>query len=98
MKTITCTYCNTQSIYGDRLCRGCNARIYYGMGWLDLFKWSTGAASLFLLLFIVITDYFAIAGYNRYAWYLFGIPFFIAAVSISRLTRTRVQFLLYPRI
>jgi len=98
METISCTYCNTQSIYGDRTCPGCQARIYYGIGWLDLFKWSALVAALFTLLFIEITGYFALRGLNKYAWYVAGIPFFMAAVIIARLTRKRVQFLHYPRI
>ncbi len=98
MKTIACTYCGTQSIYGDRVCGGCNARIYYGTGWLDLFKWSLVAASIFLLLFIVITEHFAITGYNQYAWYLYGIPFFLAAVIIARVRRDRVTFQHHPRL
>jgi len=79
-------YCKARSVYGERTCPGCQARIYHGIGWLDLFKWAAFAAALFTLLFIEITEYFALSGLNKYAWYVAGIPFFMAAVIIACLS------------
>ncbi|MGE4263701.1 MAG: hypothetical protein AB7E46_04400 [Desulfovibrio sp.] len=97
MKTIACTYCGTQSIYGDRVCGGCNARIYYGTGVLDLFKWSLVAGCLCALLVYEILWHFSISGYNKYAAFVIGIPALMAALVIARMRRGRVTFQHFPR-
>jgi len=98
MKTIACTYCGTQAIYGDRMCGGCNARIYYGTGVLDLFKWSLAAGCLLALLFYEILWHFSFSEYNKYAAFVIGVPALAAAFIISRVRRGRVTFQHCPRL
>jgi len=98
METITCTYCGTQAISGDKSCPGCGARICHGTGWLELFKWAAVAGALGCLLFYETLEHFSIRGYNQYAWHVFAVGFLAAAIAIARLTRGRVRFLHYPRL
>jgi hypothetical protein len=85
-------------MHGDRLCGGCNARIYYGTGVLDLFKWSLVAGCLFALLFYEILWHFSLSGYNKYAAFVIAVPALFAALAISRSRRNRVTFQHYPRL
>lgn len=98
MKTITCTYCGTQSIYGDRSCGGCNARIYYGIGWLDLFKWSLGSSALCSLAVYEALWHFSIREYNKHAAFVMGGFALLAATMIWHFGRNRVKFQHYPRL